>query len=79
MMDQIKLIGGPADGRKLEVNAGLEEITVAATERSDPTRPRRRRGAGRRDCRYRRTSQGVGTGLIPRRYEYVPPPIEGRR
>lgn len=71
MMDHAILDGGPAAGRKLVVNAGLEEITVAARERDEVDRPRRRR-QGKRDCRYRRTDRGVGTGVIPRRYEYVP-------
>lgn len=70
MKDHVKLAGGPADGRKLVVNADLEFVTVAARERHDPSRPSRHR-QGKRDCRYRRTDQGVGTGLIPRRYEYV--------
>ena len=69
MIDHIKLIGGPAGGRKLEVEAGTEHVTVASRERRDPARPGR--SFGRRDCRYRRTDRGVGTGTIPRRYEYV--------
>jgi hypothetical protein len=71
MMDHVILDGGPAAGRKLVVKAGLEEINVAARERDEADRPRRRRHAGKRDCRYRRTDRGVGTGLIPRRYRFV--------
>lgn len=71
-MDNAILVGGPAAGRKLVVNAGLEVVTVTARQRHDPARPGRRREPGKRNCRYRRTDVGVGTGVIPRRYEFVP-------
>lgn len=72
MQDHAVLVGGPADGRKLMVNSDLEEITVAPNRRRpDPSRPRRGREYGKRDCRYRRTTRGVGTGLIPKRYVFV--------
>lgn len=76
MMDKAILVGGPAAGRKLEVRAGLEELHVTPNRKhDDPSRPRRRRDGrerGKRNCRYRRTDRGVGTGLIPRQYRYVP-------
>lgn len=72
MTDHVILEGGPAAGRKLEVRAGLDTLNVAAKERDELDRPsRRRRYRGRRDCRYRRTERGVGTGLVPRRYVFV--------
>ena len=71
MMEHVKLAGGPADGRKLVVKDSPETITVAANGRPDPSRPRRRRSEGKRDCRYRRTDRGVGTGTIPKRYVFV--------
>lgn len=72
-MEHVKLEGGPADGRKLVVKDSPETVTVAPNQRRpDPSRPRRHRGEGKRDCRYRRTDRGVGTGLIPKRYVFVP-------
>lgn len=70
-MDHVVLVGGPAAGRKLSVKAGLEQLNVAAKQLHDPSRPGRRRERGKRDCRYRRTDRGVGTGLIPRQYKFL--------
>ncbi len=76
MREHVKLIGGPADGRRLVVKGEREQITVAAREAvepdpSTPRRHRRRRPEGKRNCRYRRTDRGVGTALIPKRYKYA--------
>ena len=73
MIEEVKLAGGPADGRKLMVKDQPKTITVGTVPRHDPTRPRRRQPReGRRKHRYRRTSQGTGSGLIPKRYIFVP-------
>jgi hypothetical protein len=75
MMEHAKLVGGPADGRKLVVKDSPPFITVAARERNEHDRPhRRRRHEGKRDCRYRRTDRGTGSGLIPKCYEYAGAP-----
>lgn len=81
MTNQIKLIGGPADGRRAKVNGDPDEYVAKVRPRPsappDPSHPsrhrgrQRRRGQGMERHRYRRTSRGVGTALIPRRYEYM--------
>lgn len=73
-MEWARLVGGPADGRTLQVKDEPETVTVGASPpRHDPSRPRRHPPReGKRNCRYRRTDRGVGTGMIPKRYEFMP-------
>lgn len=84
MKDWIKLVGGPADGRTVQIASGTDIYAARVRLRAvpiDPSRPsrgrRRHRGRpprrGTELARYRRTSRGVGTMLLPRRYEYVAP------
>lgn len=70
--DVIRLVGGPADGKTTRIPDDREIYTATVRPKPDPARPRRGRPRSE-EFEYRRTSRGVGTALIPRRYVFVAP------